>query len=146
MDELLNIGRKLELGEVEPEVMIRESKPGGEIDWGARAERNSKPSPSAQQGGDEDPVPPEEFFAFLQQYHAMGGSLDPDEAPDELREVLRGLTEGAGGKDALAARLAGGPAGTADGSGPAAPGGHPRGAGPGPRWRSRSAVLRRPRG
>ena len=73
MDELLNIGRKLELGEVEPEVMIRESKPGGEIDWGARAERNSKPSPSAQQGGDEDPVPPEEFFAFLQQYHAMGG-------------------------------------------------------------------------
>ena len=132
MDELLNIGRKLELGEVEPEVMIRESKPGGEIDWGARAERNSKPSPSAQQGGDEDPVPPEEFFAFLQQYHAMGGSLDPDEAPDELREVLRGLTEGAGGKDALAAMLAGGPAGTADGSGPAAPGGQPRGAGPGP--------------
>ena len=52
MDELLNIGRKLELGEVEPEVMIRESKPpGGEIDWGARAERNSKPSSSAQQGG-----------------------------------------------------------------------------------------------
>ena len=134
MDELLNIGRKLELGEVEPEVMIRESKPpGGEIDWGARAERNSKPSSSAQQGGgDEDPVPPEEFFAFLQQYHAMGGSLDPDEAPDELREVLRGLTEGAGGKDALAAMLAGGGAGTADGSGSAAPGGQPRGAGPGP--------------
>lgn len=131
MDELLNIGRKLELGEVEPEVMIRESKPGGEIDWGARAERNSKP-PSSRQGGDEDPVPPEEFFAFLQQYHAMGGSLDPDEAPDELREVLRGLTEGAGGKDALAAMLAGGPAGTADGSGSAAPGGQPRGAGPGP--------------
>ena len=103
-----------------------------EIDWGARAERDSKPSSSAQRGGDEDPVPPEEFFAFLQQYHAMGGSLDPDEAPDELREVLRGLTEGAGGKDALAAMLAGGPAGTADGSGPAAPGGQPRGAGPGP--------------
>ena len=70
MDELLNIGRKLELGEVEPEVMIRESKPpGGEIDWGARAERNSKPSSSAQQGGgDEDPVPPEEFFANCHLY------------------------------------------------------------------------------
>ena len=110
MDELLNIGRKLDLGEVEPEVMIRESKPGGEIDWGTRAERNSKPSSSTPQPGDDgdDPVPPEEFFAFLKQYHAMGGSLDPDEAPEELKEVLRGLIEGAGGTDALAQMLAGG--------------------------------------
>ena len=120
MDELLNIGRKLDLGEVEPEVMIRESKPGGEIDWGTRAERHSKPSSSTPQPGDDgdDPVPPEEFFAFLKQYHAMGGSLDPDEAPEELREVLRGLIEGAGGTDALAQMLAGGPGDTGGGSGP----------------------------
>ena len=127
MDELLNIGRKLDLGEVEPEVMIRESKPGGEIDWGTRAERNSKPSSSTPQPGDDgdDPVPPEEFFAFLKQYHAMGGSLDPDEAPEELKEVLRGLIEGAGGTDALAQMLAGGGGDTGGGS---VPGGSASGA------------------
>ena len=133
MDELLNIGRKLDLGEVEPEVMIRESKPGGEIDWGTRAERNSKPSSSTPQPGDDgdDPVPPEEFFAFLKQYHAMGGSLDPDEAPEELREVLRGLIEGAGGTDALAQMLAGGSGDTGDRPGGSASGAPHRPGGPG---------------
>ena len=48
MDELLNIGRKLDLSEVEPEVMIRESKPGGEIDWGTRAERSASQVASAE--------------------------------------------------------------------------------------------------
>ena len=58
--------------------------------------------------GEGEPASAEEFFAFLQQYTAMGGSLDPDKAPPELGPVLKSLAEGAGGVGALKQMLAGG--------------------------------------
>ena len=62
------------------------------------------------------PASAEEFFGFLQQYHQMGGSLDPEQAPPELAPVLKALSEGAGGAEGLAAMLSGG-GGGADGGG-----------------------------
>jgi hypothetical protein len=58
--------------------------------------------------GEGEPASADEFFAFLQQYTAMGGSLDPDQAPPELGPVLKSLAEGAGGVGALKQMLAGG--------------------------------------
>ena len=58
--------------------------------------------------GEGEPASADEFFAFLQQYTAMGGSLDPDKAPPELGPVLKSLAEGAGGVGALKQMLAGG--------------------------------------
>ena len=58
--------------------------------------------------GEGEPASADEFFAFLQQYTAMGGSLDPDQAPPELGPVLKSLAEGAGGVGALKLMLAGG--------------------------------------
>ena len=63
-------------------------------------------APAAE--GEGGPASADEFFAFLQQYTAMGGSLDPDQAPPELGPVLKSLAEGAGGVGALKQMLAGG--------------------------------------
>ena len=63
--------------------------------------------------GDSDPASPDEFFAFLQQYTAMGGSLDPESAPPELAGVLKSLTDGAGGVDVLKEMLLAGTGGAA---------------------------------
>lgn len=76
---------------------------------------------------------PDEFFAFLQQYVAMGGSLEPDAAPPELAPVLRALAEGSGGVGALremllagdAADLAGASSSAGSGGPPAGSGGRP---------------------
>ena len=62
--------------------------------------------PPTSGGGGDEPASPDEFFAFLQQYTAMGGSLDPDEAPPELGPVLKALAEGSGGVGALREMLA----------------------------------------
>ena len=61
-------------------------------------------APAAE--GEGGPASADEFFAFLQQYTAMGGSLDPDQAPPELGPVLKSLAEGAGGVGALKQMLA----------------------------------------
>ena len=66
--------------------------------------------------GEGEPASAEEFFAFLQQYTAMGGSLDPDKAPPELGPVLKSLAEGAGGVGALKQMLAGGDEGRGGGT------------------------------
>jgi len=63
------------------------------------------------------PTSAEDFFAFLQQYAAMGGSLDPDDAPEELAPVLRALTEETGGAEGLQAMLCSDPTAAAGGGG-----------------------------
>ena len=71
-------------------------------------------APAAE--GEGGPASADEFFAFLQQYTAMGGSLDPDQAPPELGPVLKSLAEGAGGVGALKQMLAGGDEGRGGGT------------------------------
>ena len=72
---------------------------------------------------------PDEFFAFLQQYVAMGGSLEPDAAPPELAPVLRALAEGSGGVGALREMLLAGDAADLAGASSAGSGGPPAGSG-----------------
>ena len=71
-------------------------------------------APAAE--GEGGPASADEFFAFLQQYTAMGGSLDPDQAPPELGPVLKSLADGAGGVGALKQMLAGGDEGRGGGT------------------------------
>ena len=61
--------------------------------------------PPTSGGGGDEPASPDEFFAFLQQYTAMGGSLDPDEAPP-ARPRAQGARGGSGGVGALRGLLA----------------------------------------
>ena len=64
--------------------------------------------------GDAEPASADELYTFLKQYTAMGGSLDPTQAPPELGAVLKSLADGAGGADVLREMLvSGGPGATA---------------------------------
>jgi hypothetical protein len=83
---------------------------------------------------------PDEFFAFLQQYVAMGGSLEPDAAPPELAPVLRALAEGSGGVNALREMLLAGDAADLAGASSAGGGGGPPAGSGGPGSRAPPAA------
>ena len=113
-----------------------------------------RPSPSlsplplrAANGGTaagDAPASAEEFLGFLQTYHQMGGSLDPDKAPPEIAPVLRALVDGAGGPEGLAAMLSGAGGGLGDEMGGTPGMGGPTGRAPPPVPGDREEIFPEP--